>query len=562
MLARRYYQVKVLQRPTVSKCVLRESTAQVKGCIPCKAGTYSNTKSGTGACTQCEVGKAQPLTSQSELREACAKGKWVNVREATECFDCPPGSYCNNQGMSESAKCPIGRYTDTERRQNCTACAAGQYQPKIGSAKCFLCPAGKFLEGEGANSSAQCLPCPAGTYGDKSGLPQCTRCPTGQVQPKEGQESCKECILEGKIKTNNEAYTECIDNEALMSSSVVEAMFTKGVGLSLSFGVAALFVCLAGAMHYMKMGYNKNAEHKLGALGVPQAVLKSAMPGFSLGSEVVLIMGMIPAAPYLGWAMLAARVLHPCSVFVLTISMFVPDSACLPAYFRNMMLKSPLGQEFTRRKVPAVCVLLLASGCDCTMLQLMPWLESTFYQESMGYPSLDLMLLCMVIKTAQSLVSVICQAIFIFEKSNLDDPLMTTQAKILFGMSIALSAAQLIMGLMMLLVKWSVLKKVDVEEAQDQQSTAAASLELGDLYKAPAGGEDGDVQRWSFHNPIHSNAIEMVKKKDEEIQAKDEEIRAKDEEIGKLRSETVELRQQLHLEEGNSTVFGNESDLP
>jgi hypothetical protein len=283
------------------------------------------------------------------------------------------------------------------------------------------------------------------------------------------------------------------------------------------------------------------------------------MPGFSLGSEVVLIMGMIPAAPYLGWAMLAARVLHPCSVFVLTFSMFVPDSACLPAYFRNMMLKSPLGQEFTRRKVPVVCVLLLASGCDCTMLQLMPWLESTFYQESMGYPSLDLMLFCMVMKTAQSLVSVICQAIFIFEKSNLDDPLMTTQAKILFGMSIALSAAQLIMGLMMLLVKWSVLKKVDVEEAQqDQQSTTAASLELGDLYKAPAGGEDGDVQRWSFHNPIHSNVIEMVKKKDEEIRAKDdeigklrsgteEEIRAKDEEIATLRSENEVLREQLHL---------------
>ena len=160
---------------------------------------------------------------------------------------------------------------------------------------------------------------------------------------------------------------------------------------------------------------------------------------------------------------------------------------------------------------------------------------------------------------------------------------MTTQAKILFGMSIALSAAQLIIGLMMLLVKWSVLRKVDVEEAQDQQSTTAASVELGDLYKAPVAGEDGDVQRWSFHNPIHSNVIEMVKKKDEEIRAKDEEIdtkdeeirakddeiakvrsetveeiRAKDEEIGKLRSETVELRQQLHLEEGNSTDFDNE----
>merc|ERR1711968_114174 len=222
--------------------------------------------------------------------------------------------------------------------------------------------------------------------------------------------------------------------------------------------------------------------------------------------------------------------------------MFVPDSACLPAYFRNMMLKSPLGQEFTRRKVPVVCVLLLASGCDCTMLQLMPWLESTFYQESMGYPSLDLMLFCMVMKTAQSLVSVICQAIFIFEKSNLDDPLMTTQAKILFGMSIALSAAQLIMGLMMLLVKWSVLKKVDVNEAQDQQSTAAASLELGDLYHAP-GSEDGDGRRQSFHNPMHEAAMRERASMMQRIEAQNQRIEANERENVQLRSRLQQMQE-------------------
>ena len=255
--------------------------------------------------------------------------------------------------MNDTIECPIGRYADTKERQSCAACPAGRYQNSTGSAKCLFCPAGKFLEGEGANSSAQCLLCPAGTYADKSGLPQCTRCPTGQVQPGRGQDSCKECKLEGKIKTNNEAYTECIDDEALMSSSVVEAMFTKGVGLSLSFGVAALFVCLAGAMHYMKTGYNKNAEkeHKLGALGIPQVVLKAAMPGFSFGSEVVLIMGMTTEAPRLGWLMLAARLLHPCTMAVLTLAIPLADSGILPDFLRNLVRDSPLSREFSRMKV-------------------------------------------------------------------------------------------------------------------------------------------------------------------------------------------------------------------
>jgi alpha-tubulin suppressor-like RCC1 family protein len=530
-------------------------------CRDCSAGSYSNLPSGVDVCTLCEAGKAQPARGQASCIP-CAKGEWMNVNGSVRCSPCPPGSFCPLEGMIKPTKCPVGRYTDTEQRQSCTPCPAGRYQNSTGSAKCFFCPAGTFLEGEGANSSAQCLLCPAGTYADKSGLPQCTRCPTGQVQPEQGQDSCKECILEGKIKTNNEAYTECIDNQALMSSSVVEAMFTKGVGLSLSFGVAALFVCLAGAMHYMKMGYNNmNAENKLGAMGIPQVVLKSAMPGFSFGSEVVLIMGMIRVAPFLGWAMLAARVLHPCSVFVLTFSMFVPDSACLPVYFRNMMTKSPLGQEFTRRKVPPVCVLLLASGCDCTMLQLMPWLESTFYQESMGYPSLDLMLFCMVTKTAQSLVSVVCQSLFVWNNSSLDDPLMTTQAKILFGMSIALSAAQLVMGLMMLLVKWSVLKKVDVNEArQDQQSTAAASLELGDLYDASGSGADGDGRRQSFHNPMHEAAMKERASLVQRLEATEREnvqLRSRLQQVQEQEHEQEHEQEQEHEHEHEQHAYGH-----
>ena len=59
-----------------------------------------------------------------------------------------------------------------------------------------------------------------------------------------------------------------------------------------------------------------------------------------------------------------------------------------------------------------------------------------------------------------------------------------------------------------LLIKWTVRKKDDVD--QDLENTTAGSLELKDLYKAPADGEDGEVL--SFHNPIYSNAKETAKK--------------------------------------------------
>ena len=88
---------------------------------------------------------------------------------------------------------------------------------------------------EGAHSSASCISCSVGKYGGVEGLAECSSCPTGQVQPSEGQDSCKECTLEGKIKTNNEEHTTCIDNKALLSTSMVVVTFHTGGALSLAF---------------------------------------------------------------------------------------------------------------------------------------------------------------------------------------------------------------------------------------------------------------------------------------------------------------------------------------
>ena len=221
--------------------------------------------------------------------------------------------------------------------------------------------------------------------------------------------------------------------------------------------------------------------------------------------------------------------------------MTVPNSA--PAVVQMMMRKSPLSKEFSRRKVPLLCMLYLASVCDITMLQLMPWVDSEFYTESMGYPSLHLMLVCMVVKTSQSLVSVVCQGLFLWYNSDLNDPLMSFQAKILFGFSITLSGISLVMGVMTLLAKWSLLRDIHEKDAQGEGQTrsmshtpsASAGIpEIGDLYGNNIAGEEGRGST-IFHNPMHAAAMEEIASLKEELQAKDRELEEQRRENEQLR---------------------------
>merc|ERR1711871_1340200 len=101
-----------------------------------------------------------------------------------------------------------------------------------------------------------------------------------------------------------------------------------------------------------------------------------------------------------------------------------------------MKHKAPLHEGFMRMNVPPVALLLLASACDVSVLQLMPWEESKFYTQSMGYPSMDLMLICMGVKMVQSLTSVVCQSAYLIFNNDLSDPTMSNQARALYGLSI------------------------------------------------------------------------------------------------------------------------------
>jgi hypothetical protein len=367
------------------------------------------------------------------------------------------------------------------------------------------------------------------------------------VQPAQGQDSCKECTLEGKIKTNNEAHTVCVDNQALLSTSMVIVMFNKGVALSLAFTAAVVFLALAVAVHKMKAKYSSDSpstQSLLASLEIHQVVLKSALPGFSFGSEIVLIWGMITEMRGLGWAMLVFRLLHPITAIVLTYALYVPKRFyILPQYFREMVRKVPLHQDFMLKNVPPVGLLLLASACDVSLLQLMPWEESNFYTQSIGYPSMNLMLICMGVKMVQSLASVVCQCAYLTRNSAHNDPTMSNQARALFGLSIGISVVTLIMGGVILMLKWALLKKLSKEEdekAKEMAKRGDSTLEIADLFKGKdeEEGADGGIER--VDNPLHSAAVSQLREDNAELRGENARLKGR-------------LRQHGTLEDGDDT---------
>jgi hypothetical protein len=109
-----------------------------------------------------------------------------------------------------------------------------------------------------------------------------------------------------------------------------------------------------------------------------------------------------------------------------------------------------------------------------------------FYKDSNGFPSMSMMKLCLGVETTQSIVSVICQLVFLVSYNDINDPMMSTQAKILFGLNIFTSMMTVIVSLVMLFMKQMLLK---------QQKRQSAIMELGNIY------DDND--RGSMRMTIH-----------------------------------------------------------
>ena len=127
--------------------------------------------------------------------------------------------------------------------------------------------------------------CALQKYGAE-GIDECSQCPIGQVQPDEGQTSCDDCTLEGKIKTNNEKHTACVDNDALLQSfSVVSIIYSNGTVWVGALLIATLFVAAAAILTY----FREKEPMLLANFSRSEAIYFSFLPGFSFGSWVFLV---------------------------------------------------------------------------------------------------------------------------------------------------------------------------------------------------------------------------------------------------------------------------------
>ena len=136
----------------------------------------------------------------------------------------------------------------------------------------------------------------------------------------------------------------------MISSSVVQVIFTKGVALYLSFAIMGAFVGLAVAMHFLKTKYDSSSSglggEAMAHLELRQGlVLKLALPGFSFGSEIFLIIGILSEKPALGALMLTFRLLHPVAVSVLCLGWFFPRAITGSEYLRGMMQNFALHRD-------------------------------------------------------------------------------------------------------------------------------------------------------------------------------------------------------------------------
>ena len=179
--------------------------------------------------------------------------------------------------------------------------------------------------------------------------------------------------------------------------------------------------------------------------------------------------------------MLVGRLLHPLLLIYILCVMFLSDNVknMLTLWVPHAKLwGSHLHMDFAREILPVAAIIIIICMGDISLVKMLPWKKSVFYTESKGFPSVSLMQLCLGVKTLQSAVSVICQISYLVSNSNLNDPTTSPQAKALFGLNIGVSMISVIMGMIMLLLKGSLMRSVKGKDIENSNKGIEVSIDM------------------------------------------------------------------------------------
>ena len=158
-----------------------------------------------------------------------------------------------------------------------------------------------------------------------------------------------------------------------------------------------------------------------------------------------LVSAMLYTSPGIAAVMIIFRVAHPVAVIYILLSLFGNLEWTKRVISDSEKWIDLVNLDFAKTNIPATGAITVLSFCDVTLVQMMPWKSVDFYVESKGFPSMSMMRFCLGIETIQSIVSVICQIIYLLAYNDVNDPLMSVQARLLFGLNIFSSVIMVIM---------------------------------------------------------------------------------------------------------------------
>jgi hypothetical protein len=445
-------------------------------CEECGASSFSARKS--PKCTYCPRGKygleSGNKTSETSACQECPLGSFNSFSGATICSQCAPGSSCPDTGLSVSKECEIGFYSDRKGSLACIKCPAGRYQSKKGEALCDACPRGKYNAFNGSVDASACRSCQAGRYSASAGSSVCTICTASEHQPKVGQYDCVQCTGKGQI--GNADRTACMEDPAytaLAGPTVAEALFKNGTALIGAAIVTGIFLLVVGVMQYEKQAYGKS----MATLPPFMVIVKASLTGFSYGSELFLVIGMLSNGPGFAALMILFRLAHVGVAAMLVTILFGPT--WFPAWVEDngwvknaRTLHTLLDESYCRAKMPHLVGVIMLSMLDCSLVQFLPWKASSVYEESKGFPCTSVMRWCLATDAVQATVSVLCQITFLSTSGGDDGADTNSQAKTLFALNITFAVMGNVAGMLMLFLKDTLMRRMGINKPSSSSSSS------------------------------------------------------------------------------------------
>ena len=202
--------------------------------------------------------------------------------------------------------------------------------------------------------------------------------------------------------------------------------------------------------------------------------------------------------------------------------------------------------DFAKRNIPVIGVVLVLCACDISMVQMLPWKDTAFFEESKGFPCKSLMRFALGADMVQASVSALCSIVYIGTAmaSDAKNPTTSSEAQVFFGLNITVSLLTVIMSFVLLYLRERLLMMTGTASTLEGNEQGAARIgreegaagkrksvevELGGVYNKESAA-DAQI---SFSNPMHSaeafNHMRLT------IQDKDAQLAAKDEEIAEYR---------------------------